>query len=212
MRVAVYGGSFNPPHVGHAMVAGWLRWVDLVDEVWLVPAYQHAFDKRLAPFERRVRWCEALAAAVGPWVRVEPIEASLPTPSYTIDTLDALAARHPGVTLRMVVGTDVLPALPQWKRWDRIAAAYDPIVVARGGYPAPPDLGSPAFPDVSSTDVRELIAAGASIGALVPAGVAADLAAHGPPFTTAAGGPVDTNASAAPPGSSSDAPDDTTAP
>ena len=44
MRVAVYGGSFNPPHVAHAMVASWLLWTRLVDEVWLVPVFRHAFE------------------------------------------------------------------------------------------------------------------------------------------------------------------------
>lgn len=203
MRVAVYGGSFNPPHVGHAMVAGWLRWTGQVDEVWLVPAFQHAFDKPLAPFERRVRWCASLAEAVGPWVRVEAIEAALPTPSYTIDTLDALAARHPGVTLRLVVGSDALPALPQWKRWGQIAARYDPIFVARAGYPLVADGLTPTFPDVSSTDVREAILAGRSIAALVPVGIATDLALQGSPFTTASGGPVDTKTTSTPPSSSS---------
>src|SRR5688500_13322137 len=103
MRVAIYGGSFNPPHVGHAMVAGWLRWTDLADEVWLLPAFAHPFDKELAPFDRRVAWCAALAEAVGPWVRVEPIESTLPPPSYTVDTLSALRDLHPGRQLRLVV-------------------------------------------------------------------------------------------------------------
>lgn len=203
MRVAVYGGSFNPPHVGHAMVAGWLRWTGVVDEVWLLPAFHHAFDKALAPFDRRVRWCEALATAVGPWVRVEPIEADLPTPSYTIDTLDALARRHPGASLRLVVGSDVLPALPQWKRWDRIEASYAPIIVERAGHPMVAGALRPVFPAVSSTDVREALRAGVAVDALLPAAIVADLARYGSPFVTAAGGPADTKAASTPPSSSS---------
>src|SRR5687767_5598917 len=115
MRIAVYGGSFNPPHVGHAMVAGWLAWTGTADEVWLLPSFVHPFDKELAPFPRRVAMCEALARSVGRWVRVETIESTLPTPSYTIDVLDALAARHRGHELRLVVGADVLTAVGQWK-------------------------------------------------------------------------------------------------
>lgn len=169
MRVAVYGGSFNPPHVGHAMVAGWLKWTDRADEVWLLPAFAHPFDKALVPFDRRVAMCEALAAAVGPWVRVETIESTLPTPSYTFDTLSVLAARHPAVELRLVVGADVLPTVTAWKRWDGIVERFQPIVVGRAGYPSPRD--SVAFPEVSSTEIRRRIAAAESVGHLVPASV-----------------------------------------
>jgi nicotinate-nucleotide adenylyltransferase len=173
MRVAIYGGSFNPPHVGHAMVAGWLRWADRADEVWLVPAFVHPFDKDLAPFEDRLAWCRALADAVGPWVRVEAIEATLPTPSYTIDTLETLSARHPASRFRLVVGADVLEAVPQWKRWDRIVERFDPVVVGRQGWPVP--TGTIGFPEVSSTEVRRRIRAGEPVDHLVPAGVLARL-------------------------------------
>jgi nicotinate-nucleotide adenylyltransferase len=169
MRVAVYGGSFNPPHVGHAMVAGWLRWTDLVDQVWLLPAFVHPFDKELAPFDRRVAMVEALAADVGPWVRVEPIEGELPSPSYTIDTLDVLAARHPAHRFRLVVGADVLDSVHLWKRWDAIVSSYAPIVVGRQGYPCP--AGAIEFPGVSSTAIRARLAEGRPVDHLVPAGV-----------------------------------------
>lgn len=169
MRVAIYGGSFHPPHIGHAMVAGWLRWTDLVDEVWLVPAFSHPFDKALAPFPDRVAMCEAMAHVVGPWVRVETIEAELPTPSYTIDTLDTLRIRYPSDSFRLVVGADVLEHVDKWKRWDTIVQEYSPIIVGREGWPA--IAGAPTFPSFSSTEVRQRLAEGLSIAHLVPAAV-----------------------------------------
>lgn len=171
MRVGVYGGSFSPPHVGHALVAAWLRWADRVDEVWLVPAADHPFGKPLAPFSGRVEACRALAALVGPWVKVVPIEASLPAPSFTVNTLDALAAAHPEVSLRLVVGADVLADTPRWRAWDRIVAAYPPIVVGRAGFPDVP--GAPTFPGVSSTGVRAALRAGEDLSHLVPPAVRA---------------------------------------
>lgn len=171
MRVAIYGGSFNPPHVGHAMVAGWLRWTDRADEVWLVPSFAHPFDKELAPFDARIAMCRALAEAVGPWVHTDAIEATLPVPSYTIDTLDTLAARHPEHELRLVVGADILDSVAQWKRWDDVCARYSPIIVGRAGYRAPPD--AVVFPEISSTEVRRRLAAGAPVDHLVPKGVLA---------------------------------------
>lgn len=169
MRVGVFGGSFNPPHVGHAMVAAWLGWTRRVDEVWLVPAFHHAFDKALAPWPVRVRAVEALAATVGPWCRAVLVEAELPRPSYTVNTLRVLAARHPGVDLHLVVGADVAAQSATWKEWETISTEFAPIVVGRAGHP--PVAGTPVFPEVSSTEVRRRLAAGEPVDALVPAAV-----------------------------------------
>ena len=122
MVVGVYGGSFNPPHVGHAMVAAWLVWTARVEEVWLVPTWRHAFDKKLAPWGVRIAACEALAALVGPEVRVSTVEAELPEPSYTVQTLDTLRLRHPEHRFQLVVGADVVAQHAGWKDWPRIAA------------------------------------------------------------------------------------------
>lgn len=169
MRVGVYGGSFNPPHVGHALVAAWLGWTRRVDEVWLVPAYQHAFDKPLAPFGARLDACRALAATVGPWVKVVAVEAELPAPSYTVQTLRHLAAEHPYARLQLVIGADVLAQTSLWRQWSVIEAEYTPIVVGRVGYPEV--VGAPAFPEVSSTEVRRRLASGEPVDHLVPAAV-----------------------------------------
>jgi len=185
MRIAIYGGSFNPPHVGHAMVAAWLHWTHRADEVWLVPTRSHPFDKPMAPFPFRVRLCEALAGAVGEWVMVSTIGGELDEPSYTVDTLRALARRHPGYQFRLVLGSDNLDQLHAWKDWDGIEAEFAPIVVGRQGYPTPP--GAVDFPGVSSTDVRRRLRAGEPVDHLVPAAVLAllgDAYRSGPSPTT----------------------------
>lgn len=169
MRVAMYGGSFNPPHLGHAMVAAWLLWTDQVDEVWLVPVAGHAFGKALRPFERRMAWCRAVGASVGPGVSVSDVESNLPVPNYSLNTLDALSARHPEHSFRLVIGADTLPDTPKWHRWDEIAERYPPIVVGRAGYDSPPDV--PIFPGISSTDIRARFAGGRPVDGLVPASV-----------------------------------------
>ena len=166
MRIAIYGGSFNPPHVGHALVAAWLRWTDRCDEVWLVPVHGHPFAKDLASFADRVDLCERLAALL-PGVRVCTVERELPVPSYTIDTLGELARRHPEHRFRLVVGADVLQEVHRWKDWAGIEASYDPIRVGRQGFPSP--AGAIDFPGVSSTEVRARCAEGRSIDHLVPA-------------------------------------------
>ncbi len=177
MRVAVYGGSFNPPHVGHAMVAAWIRWTGRADAVWLLPAFRHAFDKALAPWEARAEMTTALADVLGNGARVERIEEHLPVPSYTVRTLDALAARHPEHTFHLVLGADIVPQLPLWKESERLVARYPLIVVGRQGY-APVD-GAPTFPDVSSTEIRSRIAEGRPVDHLLPRAVAAVMERHG---------------------------------
>lgn len=169
MRIAVYGGSFNPPHVGHAMVASWLQLCGRADQVWLIPTASHAFAKELAPFAQRVACCEALAGSLGPWCRVSRIEAELPTPNYTFDTLSELSRRHPEHSFRLVIGADNLEQRHLWHRWEDIAAGFDPIVVGRAGYAEIPD--APTFPGVSSTQVRRLLAAGSPVDHLVPLAV-----------------------------------------
>ena len=164
MRVGVFGGSFNPPHVGHAMIASYLRWTEQVDVVWFVPAFEHAFGKPLAPWEQRVRALHALSTLVG--AQVNTVEATLPRPSYTIRTLLALQEQSPNTELRLVMGADVHAQLPLWKDHERIVAEFNPIVVGRDGFSPIP--GVPSFPAVSSTDIRERLARGASVDALVP--------------------------------------------
>jgi len=174
VRIAIYGGSFNPPHVAHGLVASWLLWTKQVDQVWLVPVFQHAFEgqqtKRLADFPERVRWCEAMAADVDPRIQVCEVEAELPVPSYTIDTLKHLSTIHPEHTFRLVIGADVLEQTDSWRDWPGIQENYTPIVVGRAGYDSP--AGVPVFPEVSSTEIRDRIAAGESVDEMVTERVA----------------------------------------
>ena len=160
MDIGIFGGSFDPPHLGHAAVISWLLETRQVRTVVLVPAFKHAFGKHSAPFEERLRWCQALAGMYRPSnaVMVSPIEEELPAPSYMLHTLEALQARFPLYPLRLVVGSDILGETNRWYRWDDIVKRFNPLWVSRAGYPAIP--GSPVFPDVSSTLLREMLARG----------------------------------------------------
>lgn len=175
MRIAVYGGSFSPPHVGHAMVASWVRWTGRAEAVWLLPVYQHAFEgrhsKRLAPFDDRLAWCRALADELGPGLEVCDVERRLPAPSYTVNTLRHLRAAHPEHDFRLLIGADVLPQLPQWRDWEAIARDFSPIVVGRQGHAAPEGVPVVDFPNVSSTEIRDRLGSGAPVSHLVTAGV-----------------------------------------
>ena len=167
MDVGLFGGSFNPPHVGHTMVVSWLLWTEQVEEVWLMPTYEHPFEKQMIPFDSRVAACRALASLFPGRVQVTEIESELTRPSYTFNSLQTLSAAHPENRFRLVVGSDILDQVHAWHRWDDIVAEYAPILLSRSGYRDVP--GSPVFPEVSSTAIRERLRAGESVNSLVPA-------------------------------------------
>jgi nicotinate-nucleotide adenylyltransferase len=161
-RVALFGGSFNPPHVAHQLVALYLLETQPIDEVWFVPVYAHAFGKQLASYEHRVAMCELAIVALGPRVKVSRAEEELAKrPGFvanrTIDLIDHLAAQ--GHELRLAVGTDILSETHKWYRWDDVVARAPLIVIGRAGHavPAGSTVTGVTMPEVSSTRIRELL-------------------------------------------------------
>lgn len=175
--VALYGGSFNPPHVAHQMACLFVLETQEVDRLWVVPTFRHAFAKHLVPFEDRFHMCQLAFAALGARVAVSRVEEELGRPkSRTLDTLQELVRRHPAARFRVVVGADILAERDKWHRWDEIQALAPPIVVGRRGYPGPGDF---ELPDVSSTEVRARLARGESALPLVPRAVMNYIAERG---------------------------------
>ena len=167
-RVALLGGSFNPPHVAHLMAAYWTLATQDVREVWLLPSFQHPFGKELAPFDDRVRMCELAARGVR-GVAVCTAERELagdPLVGKTARTLEHLVAKHPDLDFLLVVGADILPDTPKWWRWDRVQELAQVVVVGREGFPPVP--GAPALPAISSTEIRARLARGEDVSGLVP--------------------------------------------
>jgi nicotinate-nucleotide adenylyltransferase len=154
------------------------------ERVLVVPVYEHAFHKPLAPFEHRVAMC-ALCFAEMSGVSVSDVEMQLPRPSYTVRTLERIASDHPDWRLRFVMGSDALGETDKWRDYERVRALAPPYVVTRVGYERP-ELGPPELPDVSSTRVRELFARAPSdaatrreLEALVPRAVIEYVERHG---------------------------------
>jgi nicotinate-nucleotide adenylyltransferase len=170
MNVALLGGSFNPPHVGHLLAALYVRSTLPVDQVWLVPSFNHPFGKALAPFEDRVAMCEALAVDSQAWLKVSRAESQVQGEGRTIELLEWLLPRHPEHSFRWIIGSDILADLPKWKAWDRIQALVQVTVLQRAGYPSEQAIGPP-IPEVSSTQIRKVLEEGREPTALVPRAV-----------------------------------------
>lgn len=178
-EIALLGGSFNPPHVGHAMAAWWVLATQAVEEAWLLPSFVHPFGKPLAPWEDRIRMCELAIASIR-GARVCTAEAELaedPLVGRTLRTLEHLIEGHPGCRFALVIGTDILPETSRWYRFDRVKELARIIVVGRQGFA--PVAGAPSMPAVSSTAVREAIARGEDVSGLVPRQVAEHIARRG---------------------------------
>jgi nicotinate-nucleotide adenylyltransferase len=172
MRVALFGGSFNPPHVAHQLVALYVLETRPVDELWLVPCFLHPFEKSLEPFADRMRMCERAAAALGPRVKVSDVEGQLGGESRTLRTVQALRAAHPGAAFSLVIGSDLENETGSWYGAEELKRTVPFIVVGRGG--AGQGQGSPGgvtMPAISSTEVRARLRAGQPVDALVPGAV-----------------------------------------
>ena len=170
-----FGGSFDPPHLGHVLAAAWVLATQDVDELLVVPVLEHAFGKQLAPFPDRLRMCE-LAFGGLRGARVSALEARLGGASYTIRTLRELD--EPGWRLRMMVGSDLVAQLPSWREGDAIVELAPPLVVGRGGHAVDAPAEQVMMPEVSSTEVRERIAEGRTVDHVVSRRVAAHIEAH----------------------------------
>jgi nicotinate-nucleotide adenylyltransferase len=183
-RVALFGGSFNPPHVAHQLVALYVLETQPVDELWFVPTFAHPFGKDLVAYDHRVAMCELAATPLGPRAQVSRAEAELAArpgfvASHTLDLVDHVVAS--GHAPRLVVGGDILRDASKWHRWSDVVARAPLIVVGRAGYPLAP--GSVAtevtMPEISATRIRDLLVQGGSGAAgLVPRDVLRYIGQH----------------------------------
>jgi len=161
VRVGIYGGSFNPPHVAHVLAAAYVLSCREIDRVLVVPAFRHPFAKALTSFADRIEMCRLAFADLGR-VEVSSIEEELGGESRTVRTLEHLQALHPDWRMRLIVGADVVHELDRWWNPERVKAIAPPLVLGRLGITPPPGFEDApcVLPDVSSTAIRAAFAAG----------------------------------------------------
>lgn len=177
-RVALLGGSFNPPHIAHALLAHAVLLSEPVDVVWVLPCADHPFGKALAPLEDREAMCQMAFMHLGDRVSVVPVEQALPQPSYTVQTLRALREARPDVAYSWVVGSDILDELPRWREPEELQRLCSFIVVPRAGFRQEGRLQL-TLPEVASRDIRARLARGEDVRGFVPREVADHIEARG---------------------------------
>lgn len=183
-RIGVFGGTFDPPHIGHLVAALDVRAALDLDEVLLVVAnepWQKVDERDISPAADRLALVEAAVAGVEGLVASD-LEIVRGGPSYTADTLAALRAAGPDDALHLILGRDAAAGLPTWERVEEVVAQAELVVVDRPGsdelpLPAGPRWHRVEIPrlDISSTDLRARVAEGRPIHFLTPPAVVAGI-------------------------------------
>lgn len=176
--VGVLGGSFNPVHMGHMMLASYLTQWGYVDKVWMMlsPLNPLKEGRTMLPDLKRMAMIN-MATHNATDIDSCDIELSMPRPSYTIDTLDLLSKRHPTKKFKLIIGSDNWRIFDRWREHQRILDEYGVIVYPRSGYPIDSvyvdgmEVVDAPIVNISSTFIRDAIARGKDMSFFLPPGV-----------------------------------------
>jgi nicotinate-nucleotide adenylyltransferase len=190
MRIGIFGGTFDPIHYGHLILAEQCCEQGRLDEVWFVPAPRppHKGEHQMTRFEQRVEML-ALAIAGHAAFRIDELEKERTGPSYTAETLAELHHRHPGHEFFLLVGSDTLADLPHWREPQRVVQLASLLVTRRPNHEVMPveelrarlqlpesmplrlEVVDTPLIDIASRDLRRRAAAGRSLRYFLPRAV-----------------------------------------
>ena len=178
--VGLYFGSFNPIHIGHVAIANYCAEFANLDEVWFVPSPQNPLKEAadLAMVDGRVAMVRVAVENAHPAFKICTDELTLPTPSYTHQTLVHLSAKHPNIRFKLVMGEDSLNNFHQWKNYQEIPSLADLLVyprntgnVTKAAHSFPFQIVNAPLIDVSSTQIRQWLLNHHDIRMFLPKGV-----------------------------------------
>jgi nicotinate-nucleotide adenylyltransferase len=169
MRIGILGGTFDPIHQGHLLVAELARLEANLDQVWFIPTHIPPHKKQLPRASNEHRWNMIVQAiASNPFFIAIDIELNKPSVSYSIETIETLREQYPTHEFTYVIGADMLAYLPKWYRIEQLMQHVRFLVVSRTGYELtldhmPPEmwnritlLSMPEI-DISSTHIRACV-------------------------------------------------------
>ena len=161
MQIGIFGGSFNPPHLGHLLSSQRLIDSGSCDEVWLMSCYSHVWEKKLSPVKHRLAMTKLLENKS---IKVSTLEIEQKRAVHTIETLKLLQKRYPQHQFFWVVGKKSMPELPEWKDYEKIK---DQIIVV------------PEIKGISSSIIRQRVKKGLSLKNFIPEKVEAYIKKYG---------------------------------
>lgn len=171
IRTGIFGGTFNPIHLGHLALANYLCEENWVDELWFLITPQNPFKQEQTLLDNHLRMKMVEAAIAGyPRFKASDFEFTLPRPSYTVTTLQKLSETYPDREFVLIIGADNWAAFDKWKSPEEILRNHRILVYPRPGYEInpyelPPQVKAVNTPllEISSTFIRESIASGKDI-------------------------------------------------
>ena len=169
--IGIFGGSFNPIHIGHLALANYLCEFGDLDEVWFMVSPQNPLKKDSKLWDDELRLELARLAVEGyPKFKVCDIEFQLPRPSFTINTLNTLQEKYPDKEFTLIIGADNWSLFPRWRAADEIIARHKVLIYPRPGFPINENelpssirLVNTPLLEVSSTFIRESLEAGKDV-------------------------------------------------
>jgi nicotinate-nucleotide adenylyltransferase len=169
MVIGLFGGTFDPIHFGHLNLAFEMMERHHLDGIWFIPAYRSPFKPGKTPAEAHYR-LEMLRLAIEdiPQFQIVDLELKKEAPSYTVDTLRELVHLNPGVSFRLILGSDTAKEFPQWKEPDEIKALAPPLF---GRRLCSEEGERMKVMEISSTEIRSRLKKGLYCGHLLPAKV-----------------------------------------
>lgn len=156
MRVGIFGGSFNPPHLGHVNSVKTLIERVGLQEVLVIPNWQNPLKKMVQgpSAESRLEMTRRAFADVGPKITIDDIEVAKGKTSYTIETIKELKKKRPNDEFHLILGIDLLPELVHWKKWEEILENVNLIVTSRPNYEFPESIEE--LPEFLKTETKQL--------------------------------------------------------
>ncbi len=155
MRIAVFGGAFDPPHLGHQQLVKYVLSSGVVDAVWLMPNFESTWKKTVAKPEDRLKMCQILTSEFPQEsVKVSPLEIEMAGKSYTLATVKELKKRYPDTNFYWLIGSELVETLPKWEKAEGLFKEINFLVFPRTR--------------LSSTEIRKRIEDGLPITGLVP--------------------------------------------
>lgn len=180
MNIALFGGSFNPSHIGHEIVLTQaFDFIPNLEEIWLLPTFQHTFIKNneLAPVEHRLAMAKLLENSK---IKVQACEITQKMSGQTIEAVKFLKKTYPKHQFSFLMGSDQLKTFDLWDKWQSLLKSIPFYIYPRAGYPFKPlyqnmkPLIHPlqVITNISSTMIRQRLQAGLTVNHLVPVKIA----------------------------------------
>ncbi|MFJ7727016.1 nicotinate-nucleotide adenylyltransferase [Neobacillus sp. NPDC097160] len=172
-KVGILGGTFDPPHYGHLLIANEVHSALQLDEIWFMPNHEPPHKKKPESVkdEDRLKML-TLAIAGNPVFAIQPIELERGGPSYTVDTMRMLNTEYSDHQFFFIIGADMIEYLPKWHKVDELVNLVQFVGVDRPSYNRQTDypvlyVDVPAM-DVSSSMIRDRMKSGKTVQYLLP--------------------------------------------